>query len=677
MNPDDLVSLSDIAIIAGVKISTASNWKKRFRDSFPPELPDPEGGKRARYERAAIEAWLAANPQLATVQQLGDAESRVYDALRGQLRVDQYADVIGGLLIVLRSAPAVASTLDRAEWIEVRNSIPNDLQDLIPEVIWDRLDTVTLRRALDVLSVVEEPAEFYRNVIRRAGSQKGQQASEVTTPDVLAEFMLAIAPTGGRLVFDPAAGTGGLLLDALDRGLAQYADGYEIDESALRIARRLFLLADAPAHIALRDSFDVVGERGPTADLVLCDPPLGAWWRNDNPRARGWRYGEPQSSSADLGWVQISLDHLSPTGTALVVTTLGALHRLGRDAEIRSGLLRDDRVRGIVVLPARLRSNTAIPLAVWILGDAGTSPGTVLLVDGSEFDSSELGPEGRLASITKAGLSGKFDDLDPTIAVPRRVLDLLTPAVNLLPSKWTDIPGDEKAPEEWAELVNAAVESANQSLGRAAPHLRQVDVVPADIEKRWVSIAELRDSKAIEVIRGRYLESSSDAEGPLVLNPRVFTDGYDIDAHDQRVADPRRAESMRLMPGDVIVYPTATSVNAHIWDRDGWAAGSHVDVIRIRDYDVVDPVFLSAALRHPRNRRHIIDSTLRAKMKIEDLTVLLPPVSDQRAFAELDWTAAQRTRELQEAILKVFAARQAVAEAATNGSVVVRSASVV
>ena len=128
------------------------------------------------------------------------------------------------------------------------------------------------------------------------------------------------------------------------------------------------------------------------ADLVLVDPPLGQknWADADVYMDDRWIYGAPSPRSADLAWVQLATQCLAKNGRGLVLTSAVAVSRGGADERIRQAMLRAGVVEAVIGLPGRLRANTSIPLALWVLRPPLPTATSVLLVDASK-----LGTTGR------------------------------------------------------------------------------------------------------------------------------------------------------------------------------------------------------------------------------------------------------------------------------------------
>ena len=96
----DLLGLTDIARLAGVRRNVVANWRDRHAD-FPKPAEQPGSGPL--YRRDEVAAWLEANrPQTRKVQPLG-FEAQLWkaaDALRNNMDAAEYKHVVLGLIFL-------------------------------------------------------------------------------------------------------------------------------------------------------------------------------------------------------------------------------------------------------------------------------------------------------------------------------------------------------------------------------------------------------------------------------------------------------------------------------------------------------------------------------------------------------------------------------------------------
>lgn len=424
------VTMNDIANIAGVGRSAVANWRKRHAD-FP--LPNAS----ERFELEAVERWLIERGKIAGRVPPRFILWRLADALRNLAKPSEVMRFVLASLVYLQACdrtrgeedhghrldidPAVTwptvrestddalvtSLLESASAIERRNPVLAGLMTPGLELA-TRTEAWLLRAFLDTIEEVAKDdmgvdlseeavrVDLFEEAVSRV-QETDRFRSEYSTPNDLTYLMVRVGAPRTGTVFDPAAGEGGLLLMAAlaeDRDQAQPMNlvGFELDAEVLNVSRARFFLYDKPATLRKVDAFRVPREEIPLADLVLLDPPLDAsnWGDADVYLDDRWSYGVPPPKSADLAWVQLAVQSLAPGGRAIVLTSPGATSRGGREAAIRSALLDAGCIVGVVLLPPRLRPNTSLPLALWILRAPGVTSTTVLLIDAGS-----LGEAGR------------------------------------------------------------------------------------------------------------------------------------------------------------------------------------------------------------------------------------------------------------------------------------------
>lgn len=238
-----------------------------------------------------------------------------------------------------------------------------------------------------------------------------QRVISMTTLPPFAHLLAALADPGpGMEVYDPSAGVG-MLLRAAHRAVPNgsvHLYGQELDPLALAVGRAVTDRGSRSVQLAggdtLREPAFLDGDRLRAFDLVIANP---VWdqlvepevWRAD--RYGRFTYGVPPREFADWGWVQHCIASLKPTGRVVMVVGAGALSRsakgLGTDSErdIRAAIIDDDLVDAVVwcspddqllaegSLDRAVRTHLA-QSAIVVLNRAKRSPGTTIMIDGSE-----------------------------------------------------------------------------------------------------------------------------------------------------------------------------------------------------------------------------------------------------------------------------------------------------
>lgn len=299
--------------------------------------------------------------------------------------------------------------LDRLE-----QANPDKLAGIFGDVAWgnkDRLPESALQNLIDTFDgLVLNPdvvshdmlGAAYEYLLKQFADESGRKAGEFFTPRAVVRLLVNILqPQPGEMVYDPACGSGGILVETIGSVREAGGDtrtlrlfGQEVNLTTAAIARMNLYLHDIEDFQILRgDTLRDPRFRDKSGDLshfdvVIANPPfsLKNWgaelWTTD-PRAF---CGIPPSRSADLAWVQHMVTSMSPTtGRVGVVMPHGVLFRSGVEKEIRQCLVKDDRLQAVIGLPPNLFYSTTIPACLLIFS-AKKKPkesGAVLFVDGS------------------------------------------------------------------------------------------------------------------------------------------------------------------------------------------------------------------------------------------------------------------------------------------------------
>ena len=299
--------------------------------------------------------------------------------------------------------------------------------DAVLEKLLQHFETFSLRRA-DV-----EPdmlGDAYEYLIAKFADDAGKKGGEFYTPKRVVQLIVrCLDPRPGMSIYDPTAGSGGMLLEAAqhlhDRGenpRSLHLYGQEMNLNTWAICKmNLFLHDIDDANVERGDTlrnprhltdgplvepvirFVAAGEptrdhrvRGAsntllTFDRVLANPPfsLKQWgqevWKGGDPFGRDL-YGTPPKSYGDLAFVQHMLASLNDRGMLGVVLPHGILFRGGAEAKIRKGMLEADLVEAVIGLAPNLFYGTGIPACVLIANRAKSAnrEGKVLFINGAE-----------------------------------------------------------------------------------------------------------------------------------------------------------------------------------------------------------------------------------------------------------------------------------------------------
>jgi len=225
--------------------------------------------------------------------------------------------------------------------------------------------------------------QAYEYLIKQFADTAGKKGGEFYTPKEVVRTMVKILdPDEGDKVYDPACGSGGMMVEAhyhlKNKGKDPqklFLYGQEINVFTWAIAKMNVLLHDMEAKIHQGDTFSnpkFLESDGSldNFDVVLANP----MWNQDgykpameNDRFDRFIYGIAPNSSADWGWIQHMLASLKPNGRMGIVLDNGVLFRGGAEGKIRKKVIEKDLVEAVIALPEKLFYNTGAPGCILIL----------------------------------------------------------------------------------------------------------------------------------------------------------------------------------------------------------------------------------------------------------------------------------------------------------------------
>jgi type I restriction enzyme M protein len=286
-----------------------------------------------------------------------------------------------------------------AQWSNKERLSDELLNDLLDH--FGRLTLSNSRVDSDVLG------QAYEYLIKKFADATNKKAGEFYTPRSIVRLMVKILdPHEGDTIYDPACGTGGMLLEALHhvredggnvRTLYGKLFGQEKNLTTSGIARiNLLLHGVEDFNIVrgdtLRQPAFFSGDRLSNFDCVIANPPfsLEHWgeelWGMD-PYGRNIA-GVPPRTSGDFAWVQHMISSMAPaTGRMAVVLPHGVLFRMGAEGAIREKLLRMDLLEAVIGLGANLFYGTGLAACILVFRDRKTveRKRKVLIVDASRL----------------------------------------------------------------------------------------------------------------------------------------------------------------------------------------------------------------------------------------------------------------------------------------------------
>lgn len=364
------------------------------------------------------------------------------DQLRGGMDASQYKDYILTLLFVkyvsdkaktdsgcltevpeggsfddMLAAKGSVEIGDRFNKIIAKLAEANDLRNVIDQAdfndeeklgkgkeMQDRLSKlVTIFNDLDFRGSRAEGDDLlgdaYEYLMRHFATESGKSKGQFYTPAEVSRILAKVVGIGpntrqDQTVYDPACGSGSLLLKAAaeaPRGMTIY--GQEKDNATWALSRmNMILHGNEIADIAKGDTitnpqFVTAGERLQPFDFVVMNPPFSVKsWNNGLENEYGrFEYGRPPEKNGDYAFLLHALTSLKSTGKAAIILPHGVLFRGNAEATIRTRLLKQGFIKGVIGLPANLFYGTGIPACIVILDKENAQARTgVFMIDASK-----------------------------------------------------------------------------------------------------------------------------------------------------------------------------------------------------------------------------------------------------------------------------------------------------
>ncbi len=267
------------------------------------------------------------------------------------------------------------SSFDDANWTDKTKLDDERLKDLIEHM--SSLPVGNRNYSADVMG------DAYEYLIKKFADMSKKNAGEFYTPRSVVKLMVRLLqPKSGESVYDPACGTGGMLIEAIrnmDDEKASYGKiyGQEKNLSTSAIARmNLFLHGAKEFKIVredtLRKPMFIHNGQLQQFDCVLANPPFGLdHWGADVFESDQWGrnlWGSPTDSNADFAWLQHMYKSMRPgKGRCAVVMPQGVLFHGGREGTIRQKMIETDCVECVITLVGNLFYGAGVSACILFL----------------------------------------------------------------------------------------------------------------------------------------------------------------------------------------------------------------------------------------------------------------------------------------------------------------------
>ena len=331
-------------------------------------------------------------------------------------------------LILAKGKPDVGERVDKIlqKFLE-----DNRLQGSLPDVSFNNPDELGSGKELvdkvsGLIAVFQNPAIDFKNnrasgddiigdayeyFMMKFAQESGKSKGQFYTPSEVSRIIARLIgignirqmPTKKWTLYDPAAGSGSLLIRAADEApVDENGDsivtifGQEKDYATAGLAKMNLILhqkgtgeikrGNTLVDPAFTDDFGELKK----FDFIVMNPPFSdkSWSdgikTSEDKYKRFDGYGIPPEKNGDYAWFLHVLKSLDSRGKAGIIMPHGILFRGNAEEAIRIEVLKKRYIKGIVSLPANLFYGTGIPACIVIIDkeDTETREG-IFLIDAS------------------------------------------------------------------------------------------------------------------------------------------------------------------------------------------------------------------------------------------------------------------------------------------------------
>ncbi len=289
----------------------------------------------------------------------------------------------------------VFSSFDDATWTDKNKLTDERLKDLVEHM--SKVKVGNKNYSADIMG------DSYEYLIKKFADMSKKNAGEFYTPRPIVKFMVRLLdPQPGESVYDPACGTGGMLIESIhhmknSRLTYGRIYGQENNLSTSAIARmNLYLHGAKDVQIrqgdTLRKPLFLDGGKIKTFNCVLANPPFGMkkWgadvFESDQYGRNVW--GCPTDSNADYAWLQHMIKSMDENnGRCAVVLPQGVLFHGGKEGKIRKEVIKSDLLEAVITLAGGVFYSTGVSACILFLKNKKehSHKGRICLIDGSEI----------------------------------------------------------------------------------------------------------------------------------------------------------------------------------------------------------------------------------------------------------------------------------------------------
>lgn len=222
----------------------------------------------------------------------------------------------------------------------------------------------------------------YEYLLKHFADESGKKGGQFYTPNQVVRLLVQLMkPEAGMSIYDPTAGSGGMLIQSHQyiEEQGQNANdlelfGQENDPTVVAICKMNIILHNINKYTieygdTLEEPLNEKDGQLIQFDRVIANPPFSQNYNRATMQytARfSYGFAPETGKKGDLMFVQHMLASCKRTGKVVVVMPHGVLFRGGKEKEIRENMLKADVLEGIISLPPQLFYGTGIPACVMV-----------------------------------------------------------------------------------------------------------------------------------------------------------------------------------------------------------------------------------------------------------------------------------------------------------------------
>lgn len=253
---------------------------------------------------------------------------------------------------------------------------------------------IVLKQMIDAFNefpaLVNENFEFpdllgaaYEYLLKHFADESGKKGGQFYTPSLVVRLLVQlIKPKEGMSVYDPTAGSGGMLIQSFQylEEQGQNAQnirlfGQENDPTVVAICKMNLILHNISNYTieygdTLAEPLNIEHGSIRRFDRVIANPPFSQNYSRatmQHPERFAYGFAPETGKKADLMFVQHMLASCKRDGKVVVIMPHGVLFRGGKEKEIRENMIKADVIEGIIGLPPQLFYGTGIPACIMVL----------------------------------------------------------------------------------------------------------------------------------------------------------------------------------------------------------------------------------------------------------------------------------------------------------------------